>query len=235
MRTFEQTVSLYDKLYRECDYQSSPTPTQRLALNSHPHLKKANVQTILDIGCGRGDLLYAWEERGYVVAGTEIVPSLLAGPLTVFSEIYPYSVMDLDKFADESWDVVTLVDVLDHLQTKDELASALANAFRIARLAVIITVNSVPASEARSVKWTDQRWMDVIVPFAPEGRLRHSSRNGDVFLVWKEFDVRSSFSSGDKPEGSADVPPDAGTDSREEQPGATRDVPRDAREHESAD
>lgn len=229
-RSFEETVRHYEELYRGKGYGSSPTTTQHLALNAHPFFRRRGVTSILDIGCGRGDLLLDWEGRKYRVAGTEIVPSLLAGPLKVFSEIYPYSVLDLWKLAEDSFDVVTLVDILDHLQTKEELAAAVHQASRIAKKGVLVTVNAEPPGSEQSVQWSIYRWEGIVRSMYPEGRVDVTVRKGVRFIAWKEFsDARSSHDadarreSGSTPDVQRHPDPDRGEDAGGEDSRPTRE------------
>ncbi len=182
---FEETVREYEALYAD-GYGERATPTQKLAINSHQYMKKRGVTSILDVGCGRGKLLHSWEERGYRVAGTEIVPGLLARELGYFDEIYPYSVSELGKIADQSFDIVSFVDVLDHLKEKQELADALSNAQRIAVKGVLITVNSIPRSPQQVFYWPEPQWAELVGRFYPNGLLDVVERNGLRFIAWKE-------------------------------------------------
>ena len=180
---FEDVVRKYSDLYSR-GYGRDATPNHSLALSAHPVIQRRGVKSILDVGCGDGRLLHTWEERGYRVAGTEIVPSLLARELKGFGEIYPYSVLDLHKIGTGSFDLVSYVDVLDHLQTKEELSQALLQAVRIARLGVLITVNCVPPSSEQTVKWPRARWEDIISRFFLKGIVDGTDRKGLRFLCW---------------------------------------------------
>lgn len=90
----------------------------------------------LDVGCGRGEMLGRAAALGFApVKGTEIVPALLDGERIVRGEVHAL------PFADKSFDVVTMLDVIEHLiPCDDELACR--ELARVARAYVLITANN---------------------------------------------------------------------------------------------
>ncbi len=95
--------------------------------------------SLLDVGCGRGELLDYATERGFdPVQGTETVPALIDGERVVFAEGHAL------PFEDKSFDVVICNDVIEHvLQGDDEL---LCNELkRVARSHILITANNAPS------------------------------------------------------------------------------------------
>lgn len=90
----------------------------------------------LDVGCGRGEMLARAEALGYSpVQGTEVVPALVDGVRVIRGEAHAL------PFADKSWDVVTLFDVLEHLLPGDD-AAVCRELARVARKHIILTANS---------------------------------------------------------------------------------------------
>jgi 2-polyprenyl-3-methyl-5-hydroxy-6-metoxy-1,4-benzoquinol methylase len=71
-------------------------------------------RSILDVGCGRGDFVYAALNNGWDVRGIE-----LAKPAVKIAESFNLPVNHLDFFSDTigtaSYDVVTMFEVLEHL------------------------------------------------------------------------------------------------------------------------
>jgi len=89
----------------------------------------------LDVGCGRGELLSLAPGLGFgPVFGTEVVPALLDEPRIRYAEAHCL------PFADHSIDVVSLLDVLEHLVPGDDEA-ACREACRVARHHVLLTAN----------------------------------------------------------------------------------------------
>ena len=94
--------------------------------------------SLLDVGTGRGELLYAAHLLGYArVVGTEIVPELLRScPKVVYSFAH-----ELD-FDDGAFETVTCCDVLEHVLPKLSLDS-LQEICRVARRRALITISNV--------------------------------------------------------------------------------------------
>ena len=185
----DEVVAKWEKFYAEGGGYKG-TATQTLVSKMHPLFKKRGVKSILDIGCGRGCLLSTWESFGYSVAGTEIVPSLLSTDLKLFTEIYPYQIKELSKFEDRSYDVVSLVDVVEFLDDVQDIDRALLGAFRIARVAVVFTVNLDPPSDMRETVLGDERWHSIAqkVAFSKgpgAGGVDITARKGTRVVLWK--------------------------------------------------
>lgn len=93
----------------------------------------AHHTSLLDVGCGRGEMLTIAESLGLMVQGVEVVPALLNPPRVVGGLAW-----DL-PFPDKSFDIVTMFDVMEHLLAEDSerVCKELA---RVARKAVLLTV-----------------------------------------------------------------------------------------------
>jgi len=195
---FDDVVAAWEDLYSG-DWGQWPTTTQRLVLNMHPQFTRRGVTSIFDVGCGRGFLLSSFQDFGYVVAGTEIVPTLLRRDLTAFDEIYPYSVSDLHKIGDGAYDVVLYVDVLDHLQTRSEISDAIRQGWRVASKGMVVAVNCVTPSPLKTVFWDDMKWRDGLFHLSfGGGSFDATSRNGFRVACWKERrDERGGSAEGD--------------------------------------
>jgi len=89
----------------------------------------------LDVGCGRGEMLAEAKRLGFApIQGVDVVPALM-GPHVMRAEAYAL------PFADKSWDVVTLFDVLEHLLPGDDEA-ACRELHRVARRHLLFTANN---------------------------------------------------------------------------------------------
>lgn len=90
----------------------------------------------LDVSCGRGDMLDAAGKLGFSpVLGTEIVPELIDGDRVVWGQAHAI------PFADKSFDVVTLFDVIEHLIPGDDEAVC-REMTRVARKHILLTANN---------------------------------------------------------------------------------------------
>jgi SAM-dependent methyltransferase len=72
-------------------------------------------RSVLDIGCGRGEFLSAARAQGWRVAGTEIDPASAAACCERGLEVTVGSLFDT-PLPVGPWSVITLWDVLDHLE-----------------------------------------------------------------------------------------------------------------------
>lgn len=93
----------------------------------------------LDVGCGRGEMLRYAHDIGYTPCiGIEIVPALLRPGIVLQGEAHALPV------AGKSVDVVTMLDVIEHLLPGDDEAACRELA-RVARRHVIVTANNNPS------------------------------------------------------------------------------------------
>lgn len=96
----------------------------------------------LDVSCGRGEMLANAEALGFSpVQGTEIVPALIDGSRVVRAEVHAL------PFADKSFDVATMFDVIEHLIPGDD-ERACRELCRVARQHVVLTANNRPSKNA---------------------------------------------------------------------------------------
>lgn len=90
----------------------------------------------LDVGCGRGEMLKHARALGFErVQGTEVVPSLYEAPDVIMAMAH-----DL-PFDDGEFEVVTCLDVLEHLLPEDT-EIVLAELDRVASKHVVVTANN---------------------------------------------------------------------------------------------
>lgn len=94
--------------------------------------------SLLDVGCGRGEVLKLARECGLSpVKGTEVVPELLRGDEVIYAQAHAL------PFEAGSFDHVTCFDVLEHL-TPEDTVPALKELARVARHTVTVTVADYP-------------------------------------------------------------------------------------------
>ncbi len=91
----------------------------------------------LDVSTGRGEMLVHAKTIGFApVCGTEIVPALIArSPYIEYAEVHAL------PYGDNSVDVVTMFDVMEHLLVGDD-ELACHELARVARKHVILTANN---------------------------------------------------------------------------------------------
>ena len=92
--------------------------------------------SLLDVSCGRREFLLIAKEEGYdPCCGTEVVPELIDGKQVVFAEAHAL------PFDDDSFDVVTSWDVIEHLLSGDD-EQMCREMERVAKRYVLISANN---------------------------------------------------------------------------------------------
>jgi 2-polyprenyl-3-methyl-5-hydroxy-6-metoxy-1,4-benzoquinol methylase len=99
-------------------------------------------KTLLDIGCGTGEYLKTGLEFGLIVTGIDIDPSI-----TEYTRRkYPVNVVTgqfgRDSFPPESFDVIVLSHVIEHLQRPKEMLANIHFALKTGGLLVMCTPNA---------------------------------------------------------------------------------------------
>lgn len=90
----------------------------------------------LDVACGRGEMLNFAMYLGFsAVHGTEIVPELIDGDRVVRAEVHAL------PFADDSFDVVTMFDAIEHLILGDD-ELACRELARVAKSHILVAANN---------------------------------------------------------------------------------------------
>ena len=99
---------------------------------------KQNYKSMLDVSCGNGSKLEYWKQKGFEVSGTEFddekiklnnEKGIKCKKVDLNEEKLPYE--------DNSFDVVTLLDVAEHLKNPEK---AVSEVFRVAKKLAIVIV-----------------------------------------------------------------------------------------------
>ena len=94
----------------------------------HPH-----ASTILDVGCGGGLLSNELAKQGFLVTGIDISPdSLCIAEAFDETQSVKYQVADAFKlpFEDESFDVITSMDFLEHVESPAQVIKEISRVLR---------------------------------------------------------------------------------------------------------
>jgi ubiquinone/menaquinone biosynthesis C-methylase UbiE len=151
-------------------------------------LELADPQSILDVGCGEGILTRRWAARrpDRRVVGVDLEDPALraawaaAGPLANL-ELRAMRA-DALAFADDAFDLVTAIEVLEHLPDPE---AALAEMSRVARQGLLVSVPREPLWRALNLA----RGAYVRDLGNTPGHLNHWSRRGFTALLRRYGDV----------------------------------------------
>lgn len=163
-----EEIKLYEKAYQKNTYRMGH---RRLA-DAERLVGELERGTILDVGCGRGELLKIANKMGHRATGLDPVP-YLKRPNIVTGCAHEL------PFDDDSFDHVVCFDVLEHL-VEDDILPALREMKRVARKTCIVS-----ASEDESIydgvdlhisKRPAAEWLKVV----KKGWGRSARRYGDA-------------------------------------------------------
>ncbi len=128
-------VSRYEAAYKNPAYKLG----DRRRKHIKQHIARIPKGSLLDVSTGRAETLQIARNLGHdPVMGTEAVPYLCNGKDIVHALVH-----DL-PFADDSFDTVTMFDVMEHL-VQEDTAAACRELARVARHRVLLTVCNKPS------------------------------------------------------------------------------------------
>lgn len=150
-------------------------------------LHGVEFETLLDVGSGRGVFLLPFLEEFPDVAVTSV--DLLEKRVTFLNDLaaggfgqltaFEKNICD-QPFADNSFDVVTLLEVLEHIPAVDK---AIAAAVRMAKRYVIVTVPSKPDDNPEHIHLLGKDILTELFTKAGCTRLHFGGVSGHLFLV----------------------------------------------------
>lgn len=129
--------------------------------------------TILDIGCGRGYFLHLMQKSGWTVKGVELNNETAS----YASDVYGIPVSTSLDFAPESFDVITINHVLEHIPNPLELLAACRELLHPEGILII----AVPNLDSLQSRIGGAAWFHLDIP----RHLFHFSENGLRQLLLK--------------------------------------------------
>ena len=131
----QSEILKYARAYEDAGYRLGDRRHQHI----EQHLGRLPRGSLLDVSTGRGEVLHTARDMGFTpVMGTEAVAYLCAKDRGVVHAL----AHDL-PFPDDSFDIVTMFDVMEHLPPGDT-APACRELARAARRRVLLTVHNGP-------------------------------------------------------------------------------------------
>ncbi len=185
--TFDEKRQVeYDKYRRAYQLETYRMGAQRhtQAIEQLQHCYDGGCRTYLDVGTGRGEMLRDAGRMGFgLTVGTEVVDDLIDREKVVYGECHAL------PFNNSEFDLVSILDVLEHLVIGDEVL-ALQEVFRVARKFVILTTNNRPSANGEDnlhINLRDRKeWSQLMSLAAPFGtNLKYiNTPTRQAFATW---------------------------------------------------
>lgn len=118
----------------------------REALSLISGISDGSNLTLLDIGCGDGLLLSLVKEKGIAAKGLDLSEKGVEKALAEGLDATVFDATDQTPFPDNTFDIVVMLDVLEHLYTPEEL---LKEAMRVSKRWIIVGVPNFSSIAAR--------------------------------------------------------------------------------------
>jgi SAM-dependent methyltransferase len=157
--------------YYPDDYQSWEHPSRglrlardlmartRASLPPWGPFRRRGTGAMLDVGCGRGDLLVRFAEAGWSATGLDISENAVRAARELGVEAI-VGTIDTAPLPDASFDLVVMNHALEHLH---DPVDAIGHAHRLLRRGGSLIV-AVPNWDSRLRRWFGTNWMPLEVP-----------------------------------------------------------------------
>ena len=116
---------------------------------------------ILDVGCGNGSLLQALSETNYDVYGLEPYQDALAGVSVDLRSRIQCAPFEAANYPTESFDVITLWHVLEHLARPVETLQGIRNYLKTDGILIL----EVPNFASHESRWLGPHWYNLDAPY----------------------------------------------------------------------
>jgi SAM-dependent methyltransferase len=134
--------------------------------------------SLLDVGCGSGEVLVAAQRRGWTVAGAEPVPQSAEIAQGRGLDVRAALLQDAD-LPEGSWDVVTAFHVLEHITEGADFLRLLSRWTRPGGLVVVEVPNWASYDRARKgADWPGVRPLEHVAHYSPATLRRTMERAG---------------------------------------------------------
>jgi len=179
-KTAGEVQELYDHYYDAAKFSLHPVVEIALqkAVGSFEKFRKTGK--LLDIGFGEGGLLTVAEKNGWECYGTELSPQSLKYGSERNWKVSEDALAD-ERFPKEGFDVVTLVELIEHVPNPDDFLQTACTFLRPGGLLYLTTPN---------IRSINQRWLGIdwsvisppehITVWSPAGIRKALARNGFI-------------------------------------------------------
>ncbi len=163
------------------DYEKDKEPMKDIFINYLEQLEKlARGRNIFDVGAATGYFLDLARARGWNTAGVELSPYAAEIGQNKGHEIFQSRLLDLN--IEDKFDIVTMWDVLEHLDEPEKYLSMVNAILKKGGLLVINTIDK----KSWWARFWGKKW-HAIVP--PEHLFYYSRKNLDILLKKSGFEI----------------------------------------------
>ncbi|HYO99637.1 MAG TPA: class I SAM-dependent methyltransferase [Pyrinomonadaceae bacterium] len=127
----------------------------------------------LDVGCGRGEVVAAAQARGWEAEGCDLSEDFVRYAREVNGVRATAATLEGMNYPDASFDVVTLVEVIEHLYDPAETVRELRRVVRPGGLVYISTPNEESVYQSLGNLYYKARGLDWVVNLCPTWNLYH--------------------------------------------------------------
>jgi SAM-dependent methyltransferase len=168
----------YGSYYHEGNLRIPRCVQDRLGVLVERFARYRSLNRWLDVGCGAGTLMRAAGSRGWVPVGTEVAPTAADAVSREGFEVHLRMLEDA-PFADASFDVVSIVEVVEHVTDAESLLRSARQVLRPGGALYLTT----PHGRGFSARTLGLRWSVVAPPehlqlFSVKGLKALAERSG---------------------------------------------------------
>ncbi|MDX6270507.1 MAG: hypothetical protein QOD28_1730 [Acidobacteriota bacterium] len=127
----------------------------------------------LDVGCGRGEVVRAAGERGWQAEGCDVSAEFVRYACEVNRVNAHAATLEQMRYPDNSFDAVTLVEVIEHLYEPAETMRELSRVVRAGGLVYLSTPNEESVYQSLGNLYYKARGRDWVVNLCPTWNLYH--------------------------------------------------------------
>jgi ubiquinone/menaquinone biosynthesis C-methylase UbiE len=184
MSQFEKEKAKYEAAYKKPGYQMGEKRKHHATQIINTWNSEGLTKSFLDVGGGRGELLEYAKRKGFHTCGTEIV-SYLVNP----DKNIVYAEADNLPFADNSFDYLTCLDVIEHLIPGVEIP-VFKEFKRVARERILMTIANFPSRGLKGVELhinikPYQEWDDILRDIFSDDIVIWHPKKGNISETWE--------------------------------------------------
>ena len=184
MNPFDIEKQKYEAVYKSPGYKmGGKRKTHATSIISKWSSSANEPKSLLDVGCGRGEIVEFATSKGFRACGTEIVSYLVNPAKSII-----YAEADNLPFADNSFDYLTCLDVIEHLIPGTEI-EVFKEFKRVARSRILMSIANF-SDKKNGVELhinikPYQEWDDILRDIFSDANVIWHPRLGNISETWE--------------------------------------------------